>query len=71
MFPSWTISHEFEWSEQGSEHAAEIIAWALIDQEVQLTIGNAGPEALAQAYAQLTGSIPTLSVQAELDGRVP
>lgn len=53
----------FEWSEQGSEQAAEIIAWALIDQEVQISIGNANPEALAQAYAQLTGSLPLTRVR--------
>ena len=55
--PTWG-DDRFEWSEQGSEQAAEIIAWALIDQDVQLSIGNASPEALAQAYVRLTGSLP-------------
>jgi hypothetical protein len=57
----------FEWSEQGSEQAAEIIAWALIDQDVQLAIGNASPDALAQAYMQLTGSLPLTRVRVALD----
>jgi hypothetical protein len=52
---------EYPWEEQGSEQAAEIIAWALIDEELQLaTINDAGPDALTRAYEQLTGSLPTL-----------
>jgi hypothetical protein len=51
---------EFPWEEQGSEQAAEIIAWALMDEDLQLTrFRDAGPAALSQAYAQLTGSRPT------------
>jgi len=50
----------FPWKEQGSEQAAEIIAWALIDQELQLAISDADPENLSHAYAQLTGSLPSL-----------
>lgn len=59
-----------EWSEQGSEQAAEIIAWALIDEAVQLSIGNASHEALARAYVQLTGSLPLTRVQVALGNRV-
>ena len=49
----------FPWEEQGSEQAAEIIAWALMDQEIQLAkVGEASREALTGAYLQLTGSLP-------------
>jgi hypothetical protein len=54
---------EFPWEEQGSEQAAEIIAWALMDEDLQLTrFRDADPAALSQAYAQLTGSLPPLRV---------
>jgi hypothetical protein len=50
---------EFPWEEQGSEQAAEIIAWALLDQEIQpAKFGEASREALTRAYLQLTGSLP-------------
>ena len=58
---------EFPWEEQGSEQAAEIIAWALIDQDLQLAITDAGPPALTRAYEHLTGSLSTLRVQDVLD----
>jgi Zn-dependent peptidase ImmA (M78 family) len=45
------------WQEQGSEQAAEIIAWALMDKELLLgTIRDADPRSLAQAYELLTSS---------------
>ena len=47
------------WEEKVSEHAAEVIAWALIDQELLMTtIRNADPETLAQAYELLTSTEP-------------
>ena len=58
---------EFPWEEQGSEQAAEIIAWALIDQDLQLAIRDAGPPALTRAYELLTGSLPNLRVHDVLD----
>ena len=51
---------EFPWNEQGSEQFAEIIAWALIDEELHLGIGADDPDVLGQAYAQLTGSLPVM-----------
>ena len=60
---------EFPWNEQGSEQAAEIIAWALMDQEVQLaTMSSTHPQALADAYLELTGSLPISRLQAALIG---
>jgi hypothetical protein len=56
------------WEEQGSEQAAEIIAWALFDQELALgKIRDAHPRSLAQAYLQLTGTLPQLRVALVLD----
>lgn len=48
------------WELKGSEHAAEILSWALFDRELRLvTIPDAGPEAIAAAYLLLTGrSLP-------------
>ena len=44
---------------QGSEQAAEIIAWALMDKElVMVTMNNADPETLARAYQVLTSTPP-------------
>lgn len=45
------------WELKGSEHAAEIISWALFDRELDLvTIPDAGLEATAAAYRFLTGA---------------
>lgn len=46
------------WVDQGSEQAAEIVAWALMDKELLLTIEDAGPGTLAQAYELLTSTQP-------------
>jgi hypothetical protein len=48
------------WELKGSEHAAEIISWALFDRELDLvTIPDAGPEAIEASYRILTGrSLP-------------
>jgi hypothetical protein len=51
------------WEEQGSEQTGEIIAWALLDQELRMSsIPDSHPLALARAYFQLTGKMPTLRV---------
>ena len=56
------------WEEQGSEQAAEIIAWALFDQELTLgKIGNAQPPSLARAYLALTGTLPLVRAGAVVD----
>jgi hypothetical protein len=49
---------EFPWAEQGSEQAAEVIAWALMDEDLHLAISDADPAALTRAYEHLTGSLP-------------
>ena len=47
----------FPWAEQGSEQAAEIIAWALLDEELVMAhIHNTDPQRLAQAYELLTAT---------------
>ena len=48
------------WELRGSEHAAEIISWALFDRELDLvTIPNADMEAIEASYRLLTGkSLP-------------
>jgi hypothetical protein len=49
------------WEEQGSEHAAETIAWALMDEEIVLTsIGDPDSQTLAVAFELLTSSAPSL-----------
>lgn len=52
----------FPWAEQGSEQAAEIIAWALLDDElVMAPIRNSDPQTLAEAFEFLT-SMPTEAI---------
>lgn len=47
------------WAEQGSEQAAEIVAWALLDQEPSMgKLKDTQPRALAQAYELLTSTQP-------------
>jgi len=49
------------WEEQGSEHAAEVIAWALMDKELlMVTIRHADPKTLAHAYELLTSTPPPI-----------
>jgi len=49
----------FPWAEQGSEQAAEIIAWALLDDELAMaSIRNSDPRTLAEAYELLTSTMP-------------
>jgi len=47
------------WKEQGIEHAAEVIAWGLLDEGPFLTsIGSTAPLKLAEAFELLTGREP-------------
>lgn len=44
------------WDERGSEHAAEIMTWALMDVELLMaTLSDNGPAELGAGYALLTG----------------
>jgi hypothetical protein len=50
---------DLPWAEQGSEQAAEIIAWALMDQEVSMgNMSDTQPSTLARAYQLLTSNQP-------------
>jgi hypothetical protein len=43
------------WADQGQEHAAEIIAWALMDEEISMTsIGETDSSRLVEAFDLLT-----------------
>ena len=53
---SWSDAET--WSERGSEHAAEIITWALMDTELSMwTLADHDPAGMAAAYELLTGSV--------------
>ena len=55
----WRNHAELAWHENGSEQAAEIIVWGLIDRPVGiLTINDTGCEALDAGYRALTGQPP-------------
>lgn len=55
---SWSEA-ETPWSERGSEQAAEIITWALMDRELSMvTLADHDPEGLAAGYRLLTGRVP-------------
>jgi len=50
--------HDVDWEERGTEHAAEIISWALDGQPTgmeQASIPRNDPDELAAAYELLTG----------------
>jgi hypothetical protein len=56
--PSWD-DQGTPWELRGTEQAAEIIAWALLDRDVPVVhIPNAEPDALEAGYRLLTGSAP-------------
>ncbi len=70
--------HDDEWSTRGTEHAAEILVWALSehDRAVQwveggvesrrlLSIGNSSPTALADGFELMTGDRPSRRTIAE------
>ena len=47
------------WEEQGIEHAAEVIAWGLMDEDLHLaSIGETDSVQLAEAFELLTGREP-------------
>ena len=47
---------EGRWGDRGSEHAAEIVTWALMDRELtMLTLEDHDPAGLAEGYRVLTG----------------
>jgi hypothetical protein len=47
------------WEERGFEHAAEIIAWGLMEEDLLLTsIGETDTRQLAEAFELLTGRVP-------------
>jgi hypothetical protein len=51
---SW--AEDLAWDERGSEHAAEIMTWALMDEELLMaTIPDNDPSDLGAGYALLTG----------------
>lgn len=50
---------EAPWELRGGEHAAEVLAWALMDRELAMaTIPDSDPETLARGYLLLTGALP-------------
>lgn len=54
---TWS-DHDFDWEERGTEHAAEIIGWALDGQQSGIrgpSIPMNDPNQLAEAYELLTG----------------
>ena len=54
---SW--SNADQWSERGTEQAAEIVMWALMDREIMmLTLEHHEPQDLAAGYRVLTGQEP-------------
>jgi hypothetical protein len=56
--PSWEDAGT-PWELRGTEQAAEVMAWALLDREVPVvTIRDADPATLAAAYRVLTGESP-------------
>lgn len=58
---SWADADQ--WSDRGSEQAAEVITWALMDTELSmLTLEDHDPTSLASAYRVLTGPCRPASV---------
>ena len=53
--PGWSGG---PWEDNGSEHAAEIIMWGLMDDEVLPRVPPNTPDALADDYTVLTGEVP-------------
>ena len=47
------------WEERGAEHAAEVVAWALMHRELHMeTVADVAPATLAELYVVLTGTTP-------------
>jgi hypothetical protein len=56
---SWA-DKETPWQDRGSEQAAEIMAWALMDSELLLaTLSDHDPASLAAGFELLTGIVPS------------
>ncbi len=53
-----------EWGRRGTEHAAEIISWGIIDQQIHLwKLPNATCPAMTAGYRLLTGMMPATGVE--------
>lgn len=53
-----------EWGHRGTEHAAEIISWGVIDQKLHLwKLPDASCPALTAGYELLTGMAPTTGLE--------
>jgi hypothetical protein len=65
--------HTDDWADRGTEHAAEILVWALSDQDLTvqwtsygvesrrlLSIGNSSPASLAAGFETMVGHQPSL-----------
>ncbi len=48
-----------EWGRRGTEHAAEIVSWGIIDQQIHMwKLPNASCPAMTAGYRLLTGMMP-------------
>ncbi len=66
--------HAVDWEERGTEHAAEIISWALDGQGTgteQASIPRNDPDQLAAAYQLLTGHPLPVPAESERDRSGP
>ncbi len=58
----WEHWHDYEaaeWYENGTEQAAEIMVWGLLDQPIKIMrINDAGCDQLDAGYRALTGAAP-------------
>ena len=61
---------EIPWIEQGSEQAADIIAWAMDPRIGVGAMEDADPASLAKAYLHLTGTLPVPRIVELLDGQM-
>jgi hypothetical protein len=61
---------QIPWIQQGSEQAADIIAWAMDPQIGVGAMEDADPASLARAYLHLTGTLPLPRIVELLDGKV-
>jgi hypothetical protein len=65
----WNAAH-LAWEERASEHAAEIVVWALLEEDVPpVRLPDRDPAALDEAYHVLTGTAPPLRVLGPFDHR--
>jgi hypothetical protein len=60
---SWNNTTQ-EWGTRGTEHAAEIISWGVIDQRIHLwKLPDATCPAMTAAYRLLTGMAPSTGIE--------